>query len=372
VRPLFKATPTPQDAPVTLSARLPMAVPPSQVPKLASAGLALSPYVRADDYSSTQPRQCVLWLEFEHPVENPRDAYVARVLAYAPDPMLVEREPQEPPGPAEPPLPIDPELIRVITPGQSDDRAGLDAMQQLTKSSSSDRHFILPLPPGLSEDSLELFGFFVYELRVEHAEGWSTAQGRFGPALRVTGVQHPTPVVTCSASRESRGITVSAPYATPVFEGRNLLPLVPKTEIWVLLYAQVTQVRILRTSPFTAVPPICVFDTDQSAVRPIAGAASERAVTPRAGGREGRESPHPGDGHRDGLGLVAVPARERAGTMVSGACWPGKCSGPEDWYRGIGAHATDPPRTTKPPAPSTIRPHQLQVRTPGQSFSKRA
>ena len=242
VTPLFKATPVRQDSPMTLRARLPMAVPPSQVPRLASAGLALSPYIRADDYSSTQPRQRVLWLEFEHPVEDQRDAYFARVLAYAPDPMLVEREPQEPPGPAEPPLPIDPELIRIITPGQSDDRTGLDAMLQLTQSSSSDRHFILPLPPGLSEDSLELFGFFVYEIRVGHAEGWSTAQGRFGPALRVTGVQHPAPASTSSVGREPRGITVNAPYATPVFEGRTLLPRIPKTEIWVLLYAQVTQV----------------------------------------------------------------------------------------------------------------------------------
>jgi hypothetical protein len=250
VNPSFKTAPTKQDGPLTLTMRLPIAVPPSQTPRLVSAGRALSPYHRAGDYSSTEPRQQMLWLEFEQPLDNVRDAYFARALAHAQDPMLSSESPLAPPAPADPPLPIDPELVRVIIPGQSDDRAGLDAMQELIPSASL-RHFLIPLPPGLSPESPELFGFFVYEIRVGHAEirgeqttGWSTAQGRFGPALRVTGVQHPPPNLICQVSRRLAGITAVVPYATPVLDrrSRNLPSPTPKTDIWVLLYAQVTQV----------------------------------------------------------------------------------------------------------------------------------
>jgi hypothetical protein len=252
VTPSFKVEPTNLDSPLTLGIELPIAVPPTQVPKLVSAGIALSPYVRTEDYSLTQPRQRILWFEFEDPVANPKDAYFARVVSYAPDPMLTRLEPIPPevepvkPSP-ESPLPIDPELIRVIRPNQSDDRAGLNAMQRLVPSepitpSATTRHFMIPLPDGIFPDSRELFGFFTYELRVGHSEGWSTAQGRYGTPLKVTGVQHPAPLLTCKVGRRPAGITVSAPHATPIFEGRNLLPLFPATRIWVLLYAQVTQV----------------------------------------------------------------------------------------------------------------------------------
>jgi len=30
----------------------------------------------------------VLWLEFDHPPDNPRDMFFGRILAYAPDPLL--------------------------------------------------------------------------------------------------------------------------------------------------------------------------------------------------------------------------------------------------------------------------------------------
>ena len=253
ITPTFRATPTQQDPALTISMTLPIATPPAQTPALASAGIALSPYNRAADYSSTTARQRVLWFEFTEPPDNPRDTFFARVLSYAPDPVLTGDQVLTPgPGtittPPEPPLPIDPELIRTIVPGQSDDGAGLDAMQPLIPSSDSPLHYAVPLPPGLSPDSPELFGFFVYELRVGHYEtrlgepqGWSTAQGRFGNPLRVTGVQHPAPVLTCVAARQPLGITVSAPFAMPVFNGRSLMPSPPRTEIWVLLYVQVTQ-----------------------------------------------------------------------------------------------------------------------------------
>jgi hypothetical protein len=239
VKAFFKGTPAADD-PLQLETHLPMAAPPTQTPRLASAGIALSPYVRAGDYSSTAVRQRMLWLEFEQPVLDKRDRYFARVAAYAPDPMLTSLTPIEPPAPEEAPLPVDPEPIRVIVPGQSDDRAGLDAMQPLLPA-QSERHFLVPLPPGLTDVSPELFGFFVYEIRAGHAEGWSTAQGRFGPALRVTGVQHPAPPLSCQVARRRQGIIATTVYAMPVREGRNLLPYPPGTEIWALLYVQVTQ-----------------------------------------------------------------------------------------------------------------------------------
>lgn len=238
ITPRFKDAPAAEDAPLVASINLPMATPPTQTPKVVGAGIALSEYVRAGDYSSTEARERMLWIEFEAAVENDRDGLFGRILAYSPDPMLAR--PGQITVPPEPPLPIDPELVRVIRPGQSDDRAGLDAMQMLIPTTSK-RHFLLPLPPGLTSDSRDLFGFFVYELRVGHLIGWSTAQGRYGSALRVAGVQHPAPQLFCNALRTPESILASAPYAVPVFAGRSMLPPVPATQIWFLLYAQVIQ-----------------------------------------------------------------------------------------------------------------------------------
>ena len=201
----------------------------------------MSPYEHDDGYTLTERRQRMLWLEFSEPVLNPADAYFGRVLAHSVDPLLTRIPPESPPGPDEPPLPIDPELIRVITPGQSDDSAGLDAMQQLVKSNSATK-LGLPLPPSLTDADPELFGFFVYELRVGHANGWSTAQGRFGLPLRVTGIRHPAPPLPCQAMRTPAEIVVNAPFAVPVSNGQSYWTDPPSSQIWALLYAQVTQV----------------------------------------------------------------------------------------------------------------------------------
>ncbi|UVF22238.1 hypothetical protein HPT29_026510 (plasmid) [Microvirga terrae] len=241
--PRFKAASVSDDDPFEIVLRLPIAAPPTQTPRLVSAGLALSPYLHDESYASTEPRLRRLWLEFAEPVLAPGDALFARVLAYAPDPMLIAAVPAEPPGPLEPPLAIDPELTRVIIPGQPADASGLDAMQLLTATDSAGlkRHYLVPLPDGLNDASPELFGFFVYEIRIGHYDGWSTAQARFGPPLRVTGVQHPAPVLTCSVSRFVTGIRISAPYATPVSDGQIMRADPPNTELWGLLYVQVRQ-----------------------------------------------------------------------------------------------------------------------------------
>jgi hypothetical protein len=194
-----------------------------------------------DAYSSSNERRRMLFLEMDSPPLDPFDAYFGRVLAYGPDPMLLDLDARIP-DPAEPPLPISTELIRSVVPGQSNDLAGLNAMQKLIPSPTSPRHYLLPLPDGLNVDSPELFGFFVYELRAGHdGSRWSTAQGCFGRPLRVAGVQHPAPQLRCMVTRTADGVTVVAPYATPVLDGQNLRPSFPRTQLVALLYTQVLQ-----------------------------------------------------------------------------------------------------------------------------------
>jgi hypothetical protein len=239
VRPIFRAPPTQADAPLTESITLPVTTQPRQVPKIVAAGLALSPYERDSDYSETKERTKAVWLEFDRVPDDPKDEYFVRLLAMAPDPVLTD-EFGNVPEIDEPPLPIDPEPIRRIVPGQGDDRAGSGAMQRMLPTSSP-VHFLLPLPPGLAEDSPELFGFFTYEFRVAHVGPWSTAQGRFGRCLRVTGIQHAPPPLTCAVTRTKARLTVSASFADPVIGGRSVQPNPPVTELWALLYARVVQ-----------------------------------------------------------------------------------------------------------------------------------
>jgi hypothetical protein len=266
---------------IELSLALPVAVPPRQTPKLVSAGLALSPYAFADDYSATAPRRRVLWLELAEPVLDDNDALFARVLSYGPDPLLsgalthrlapvpdlqigaidlldeVKRSLPNPPPP--PPLALDPEPLRAIRHGQPEDRSGLDAMDLMAEAlpvagEAKPRHFIVPLPKNLAEDAPELFGFWTYELAIGHAKIWSTAQARYGRPLEVRGVQHPAPTLKVSAYRVRPAagdasplpprIVVAAPHATAVFADRRLTDPQegdPRTRLWALLYAQVAR-----------------------------------------------------------------------------------------------------------------------------------
>lgn len=233
--------------PVAFDIKLPVAVKPAQIPKVVSAGIALSPYERdSKGYSWTHSRKKMLWIEFEEPVADPNDNYFVYVKAYAPDPVLINTG-GVPIDPKETSPYLDPEYIRMITPGQPDDRSGLNAMQAMVPAIAGDgvpspRHFLVPLPSWLSDTSPELFGFFVYDICVGHSKIWSTAQARFGRSITLTGVQHPAPALICSAIRNKEGITVSAPYAMAVYEGKNLTPW-PATEMWALLYAQVMLVN---------------------------------------------------------------------------------------------------------------------------------
>jgi hypothetical protein len=232
---------------VSLSNTVPVTTVPRQIPQVVSAGYALSEYQADERYSTTGGRTRMLWLEFAEPLQDKRDAYFVRVLAHSPDPLLLARaEPAADPA-AYARSPLDPELVRVITPGEADDLAGLATMQKLLPAHGSDRHFLVPLPPGVSGASPELLGFYTYEIRVGHDRGtktspfWSTAQGRFGEAVVLEGVQHPAPELACGVTRLAGGVLVTAPYARPYYEGAEVLPNPPNTEIWMVLYAQVHQ-----------------------------------------------------------------------------------------------------------------------------------
>jgi hypothetical protein len=235
--------------------RLPITTTPAQTPKIVSTGIAESRYQHSVTYSNTTLRDRYLWVEFDRPIQDSDDNYFGRVLAYGPDPLLAGALfPQffptnMLPAALEPPLPIDPEVVRVIFSGQSADESGLDAMTPMVPADkvgvgTSGTFFLLPLPPGLTSEDLELFGFWTYEFRLGHAKHWSTAQGRFGRPLRVTGIQHPSPHLICTVNRSAPGITVTAPYAVTVYNGNRLYNFDlgdPQTRIWFMLYAQVLQ-----------------------------------------------------------------------------------------------------------------------------------
>jgi hypothetical protein len=237
-----------EDPAKSLHLLLPITTPPAQVPRIVSAGIALSPYVHNEEYSATEVRKRHLWIEFAEPVKDPQDTFFARVLAIAPDQLLSNNHPELLRAPEEPALPIEPEPIRVVTDGATNDLAGLRAMQPMEKSTSSDRHYLLPLPPGLHAEADEMFGFFTYEFRAGHFRDpesgdmvWTTAQGRYGRRLRATGIQHPAPTLTCMANRDDDKLWVTAPYAVAVHGGKNVTADPPRTELWALLYAQVHQ-----------------------------------------------------------------------------------------------------------------------------------
>ncbi|MFJ5138842.1 hypothetical protein [Streptomyces sp. NPDC088707] len=237
-----------QDPDPAWELRLPVTTPPTQVPRLLSAGFAASGAVRDPDrYTFTGERRRMLSVELDRSPDDPDDRYFARVLAYGPDPMLLD-DVVVLPEPAEPPLDVD-EPVRVVTPSSSRDCAGITAMQQLIPAEpppdglpGAGHHYLLPLPEGLHPDAPELLGFFVYELRVGHdCTRWSTARGRFGLPLRVAGVQHPPPPLRCAVTRTEHAVTVTAPHAAPVHEGADIRPFPPRTTISALLYAQVRQ-----------------------------------------------------------------------------------------------------------------------------------
>ena len=115
----------PHDDDINLYLHLPVTVIPAQMPKIVSAGMAFSKYVRDTNYANTETRKKYLWVEFEEPpFADPDDTYYARMLAYAPDTLLAHWEGALLIAPQEPALPIEPEPIRIISTVSSDDKTG--------------------------------------------------------------------------------------------------------------------------------------------------------------------------------------------------------------------------------------------------------
>jgi hypothetical protein len=218
--------------------RLPVTTPPSQVPKLLSAGIAFRD-VALDKIGDKPAPRAALWVEFAERPSDPGDAFFVRPLVAAPDPVLTDVPiPQMP----EPLLPIDPEWMRLIHVGQPSDSSGALAMQPLSRRAEDGQCYLVPLPDGVDETSPDLFSMYTYEIRVGHAdERWCTANGRWGSPLRVTGVKHPPPQLYCQAARTETEVVVRAPFATPTLLGRPVRPRLPKTRLWALLYARVRQ-----------------------------------------------------------------------------------------------------------------------------------
>jgi hypothetical protein len=235
--------------------QLPITITPSQTPALVSAGIAESAYVIDPNYASTEQRQRALWFEFDAPPADPNDEYYFRILGYGPDSLLASN-PRDLAAQTEPPLPVDPEWIRMIAAGDTNDDAGVGAMAQLVPATAplnaagQPIHYLVPLPDTITPTNLELFGFWTVELRVGHTL-WSTAQARYGRALRVSGVQYPPPPLAVSVDRQpvqpptppTQNIVAIADLAQTVYNGVSLTnPLSPQTQIWFLLYAQVERV----------------------------------------------------------------------------------------------------------------------------------
>ncbi|HEY1433645.1 MAG TPA: hypothetical protein VGF39_18740 [Stellaceae bacterium] len=145
--------------------RLPVVVPPAEMPDIVSAGYALAPYEIGPDYSTTSPRARQLWLEFTAP-PPPGLAILYRVLAYAPDPLLYhDNRLMGAAPPNDPALPLDPEYVRQVVPGQLPDEDGAEAMLPLIPATDSPTRFLLPLPPGIAPVAPELHGLWTYEFR---------------------------------------------------------------------------------------------------------------------------------------------------------------------------------------------------------------
>ena len=136
--------------------------------------------------SSSTISSRALWLEFDGRPLDPQDGYFPRVLAYGIDPLLGS----EVAGnlqPLERTLGVESVPIRAIAPGASVDTAGLGAMTPLIQSKLSNKHYLLPLPAGIIDDSAQLFGFWTYELRVGHYPDPNTSEPVWPPRRPALG-----------------------------------------------------------------------------------------------------------------------------------------------------------------------------------------
>ena len=220
-------------------------------PRLVSAGYALSPYLAAADYSSTEARARQLWVEVaEAPADG--DALFARVLAYGPDPLLyVDVNVLHAEPPAEPALPTRSRSrpAHLTEPAARRGRLRGDdppaSPRPTTRSASCCR-----CPRGCRPDDPRLFGMWTYELRfghvgaVEHrprplrpaaARHRRSASGAGAAVCRIMADTDRLPAARSTISSSRR------PYAAPVLDGRQVGDGLPRTSLGFLLYAQGTK-----------------------------------------------------------------------------------------------------------------------------------
>ncbi len=320
-----------------MAVRLPLLVPPPQMPDVVSAGYALAPYAVGAGYAETAPRARRLWVELDSPVP-PGLAIVARVLRYAPDPLLYHDDRlMAAPPPPDPDLPLDPEFMRQIVPGQLPDEDGAEAMRPLLPSSDSPNRFLVPLPV-IDPAAPELFGLWTYEFRFARVTAamvklgypgpvrWSTAHGRYSRPLRLSGVQHPAPALPVTAewlhgsATQPPVVLATAPFATAVLDGQTVGDGAPRTSMAFALYAQVPQAdgssfrnvyfgHVVGVSIALASGPLAVGEVTQAAVT----AAMDALELPRSAG----------------LSVVAIEFLPPGGAQEASGAAPGRQ--PLDW-----------------------------------------
>ena len=290
------------------------------------------------------PRDRFLWIEFDQPIADPTTATSAACWPTArtrcwPRARADPRSGSDAAESPEPALPIDPEPVRVIFPGQASDESGLSAMTQLIPAvadsgGTQGTFFMLPLPPGVTAEDAQLFGFWTYEFRVGHAKRWSTAQGRFGRPVRVTGIQHPPPTLICSVNRTEQGIRSALPTRPPC--STAVACSSPRTIRRPRSGSCSTPRRCRRTAPPSATSCSATRAGTRSAGH---GRPARSASLPRVPAEGGDRVAEPA---RPGADQLAERARGRAPAVRPGAIPDGRQPGPGAGGKRPTAHPTLP------------------------------
>jgi len=244
------------DGDYVLPLELPITTPPAQIPKIVSAGIALSPYVTRNNYSETEPRRRYCGRVRRARARSEGHVFRARAEQRS-DQLLSNNGPELLGHPDEPALPIDPELIRVITFNQSNDDAGSMPCSRWRCRTARRRMRIASICCRYPRLASRVAG----DVRFLHLRGPGRSlplHRRFGPARQGAGgvdhrpgtlrprpprARHPASGTHADLHRRSRPEEDlrDRPYAVAVHNGKNVTADPPRTEIWALLYAQVKQ-----------------------------------------------------------------------------------------------------------------------------------
>ncbi len=214
------------------------------MPRIASAGIALSKYQRDEAYSETEPRRRFLWLELDEPgARSERRAISSGCSAMRPTrccPTIASRRSCRPRSRRCRSIRSS---IRVITPDaarRSGGTVGDDAAEAGRQQRS-------PFPRAAAAGTERGQPGAVRLLHVRAARRSCAdlvARHRDASAarLRTTGVQHPAPTLFCTCQRRRDGAGGrGAVCRGRAWRARTSPPIRRAREIWALLYAQVRQ-----------------------------------------------------------------------------------------------------------------------------------